>query len=166
MLYHIPQMAGIGWSIPLAERLRADFPGIVVGMKDSSGDFDHTSGMIEALPGFIVFPGAEVYLLKALAIGAAGCISASANINARGISQLIARWREPGADDRQAELNAVRKAVESRAMIPSLKAVLAARYGDPAWDMVRPPLVRLEASARADLLADPAIVRLLETVPA
>ena len=27
----------------------------------------------------------------------------------------------------------MRKAVESRVMIPALKAVLAARYNDPAW---------------------------------
>ena len=148
MLYHIPQMAGIGWSVDLVGRLRDAFPDIIVGMKDLSGDFDHTRGMIESFPGFTVFPGAEVYLLKALKLGAAGCISASANVNAAGIRALLDRWQEPGADALQAGLNEVRKAVESRIMIPSLKAILAERYRDPSWRAVRPPLMPL-ASRRA-----------------
>jgi 4-hydroxy-tetrahydrodipicolinate synthase len=167
MLYHIPPVAMVGWSAELIARLREAFPGIIAGMKDSSGDAENTLAMIEAFPeGFAVFPGAEVYLLRALRAGAAGCISASANINAAGIRRLYDRWQEPDAEALQAELNAVRKAVEARVMIPALKAVLAARYRDPAWLTVRPPLLPIAEATRAELLADPAIVRLLEAVPA
>jgi 4-hydroxy-tetrahydrodipicolinate synthase len=166
MLYHIPPMASLGWSVDLVGRLRAAFPNIVAGMKDSSGDFDHTRTMIEAFPDFAVFPGAEVYLQKALRAGAVGCISASANINAFGIRRLLDRWKEPEAETLQAELNEVRKAVESRVLIPAIKAVLAERYREPSWLGVRPPLMRIAEEARASLLAEPAIVRLLDTVPA
>lgn len=163
MLYHIPPMASIGWSVDMVGRLREAFPEVIAGMKDSSGDAEHTRTMIDAFPELAIFPGAEVYLLKALGWGAPGCISASANINARGISRMIARWKEPGAERLQEELNAVRKAVEIRVMIPSLKAVLAARYNDPAWLAVRPPLMRVSEQTRAELLADPAIAGLLQT---
>ena len=166
MLYHIPRMAGVGWSIDLVGRLRDAFPEVVIGMKDSSGDAAHTRGMIEAFPGFTIFPGAETYLLEALAWGAAGCISATANINARAIADLIRRRDDADAAERQAALVAVRKAAESRGMIPALKAVLAARYRDDAWLNVRPPLVELGAAERAGLLADPAIAGLLEPVTA
>jgi 4-hydroxy-tetrahydrodipicolinate synthase len=166
MLYHIPQMAGLGWSIELIGRLRAGFPGIIAGIKDSAGKPDHTLALIKTFPKFAVFPGAEVYLRRALEAGAAGCISASANINASGIRRLFDHWKDANAEERQAELVAVRKAVESRGMIPSLKAVLAERYRDPAWLAVRPPLLPIREQARSELLADPAIVRLLETVPA
>jgi 4-hydroxy-tetrahydrodipicolinate synthase len=167
MLYHIPPVAMVGWSAELIERLRRAFPGLIAGMKDSSGDADNTLAMIKAFPeNFAVFPGAEVYLLRALQAGAVGCISASANINAAGIRRLYDRWREPEAEALQAELNAVRKAVESRVMIPALKAVLAERYRDAGWLTVRPPLLPISESARAELLADPAIVRLLEKAPA
>ncbi len=167
MLYHIPQMgAGIGWSIDLIGRLRTAFPEIIAGIKDSAGDADHTIALIDAFPDFAVFPGAEVYLLKALKAGAAGCISASANINAQGIRGMLDRWQEPGAEQLQDEMNAVRKAVESRGMIPSLKAVLAERYGDPGWLATRPPLLPIADATRKDLLADPAIVKLLDSVPA
>ena len=166
LLYHIPPMASIGWSVDLVGRLRDAYPDVIVGMKDSSGDFEHTKRMIEAFPRFAVFPGAEIYVLKAMQAGAVGCISASANINAFGIRHLLDRWQKPEADELQAELNEVRKAVESRVMIPSLKAVLAARYNDPAWLTVRPPLMKISDALRGELLAEPAIVRLLVAVPA
>jgi 4-hydroxy-tetrahydrodipicolinate synthase len=166
MLYHIPPMAMIGWSIDLVGRLRAAFPGLIVGMKDSSGDFENTRAMIEVFPGFAVFPGAEVYLLAAMQAGAAGCVSASANINARGIRYLLDHWRDADAPRRQEALNAVRKAVESRVMIPALKTVLAARYHDQQWLALRPPLTRLAEDARREVLADPAIAGLLEAVTA
>jgi 4-hydroxy-tetrahydrodipicolinate synthase len=166
MLYHIPPMASIGWSLDLVARLRTTFPEIIAGMKDSSGEFQHTKMAIESFPGFAVFPGAEVTLLDALKAGAAGCISASANINAVGIRRLLDTWQEPGADSRQKALNRVRTAVESRGLIPAIKAVMAARYDDPVWRAVRPPLMPLGDKSRSDLLADPAIVELLETVAA
>ena len=163
LLYHIPAVAGVGWSVDLVRRLREAFPGIVVGMKDSSGDFDHTRRMIESFPGFAVFPGAEIYLLKAMAVGAVGCISASANINARGIRRLLDSLGQANAEVLQNELNDVRKAVESRVLIPAVKAVLAARYRDPAWLSVRPPLMPLREAERAALLDEPAVLKLLDT---
>ena len=166
MLYHIPPMAAVGFSLELTGKLIAAFPGIVVGMKDSSGDAENTLAVIKAFPDFAVFPGAEVYLVRAMTAGARGCISATANVNAAGISNLLKKWQSPDADRLQEELNAVRKAVESRGNIPGCKAILADRYGDPAWGVVRPPLVTLGDKAKADLLAEPAIVKLRETIAA
>jgi 4-hydroxy-tetrahydrodipicolinate synthase len=166
LLYHIPPIAIVGWSIDLVGRLIESFPGVIVGMKDSAGEFSHVVEMIDAFPGFAVFPGAERHLLKGLKVGAVGCISASANVNAHGIAGLIRHWQEPDAEKRQDDANAIRNAVESRGLIQSIKAVLAARYGDDAWRAVRPPLMPLSADARRELLAEPAIVGLLEAAPA
>jgi 4-hydroxy-tetrahydrodipicolinate synthase len=120
MLYHIPPMAVIGWSLELVGRLMEAFPEIVVGMKDSSGDYEHTKSVIEAFPDLAVFPGAEVYLLKALRDGSAGCISATANINAGGIRALLDGWKSADAESRQDQLTAVRRAVQGRGLIPSI----------------------------------------------
>jgi 4-hydroxy-tetrahydrodipicolinate synthase len=157
MLYHIPPMAAVGWSHALIARLCEAFPGLIAGMKDSSGDAAHTRATIEAFPGFTVFPGAEVYLHDALGWGAPGCISASANVNARAIAQLIENSAAPDAAEQQAGLNAVRAAVQGRGLIPAIKAVLAARYNDDAWANVRPPLMPATDTIRAELNADPAI---------
>jgi 4-hydroxy-tetrahydrodipicolinate synthase len=157
MLYHIPPMAAVGWSHELIARLLERFPDIIVGMKDSSGDADHTRRTIEAFPGFAMFPGAEVYLLDALKWGAKGCISATANVNAKGIADLIQTFSSSDADAQQQRLNAVRKAVQSRGLVPAAKAVLSRRYRDDSWCNVRPPLVSLDEKARIELLAEAAI---------
>lgn len=166
MLYHIPHMATFGWSPELIGRLYRAFPEVIVGVKDSAGNADDTIALVKAFPDLAIFPGAEVYLLRALQEGAAGCISASANVNAAGIAGLINHWRDDDAEDRQADLIAVRQALGRHEMIPALKAVLAERYGDPGWRAVRPPLLPLDDTARAALLADPVIRGLLETEPA
>ncbi|MEO8667441.1 MAG: dihydrodipicolinate synthase family protein [Bauldia sp.] len=165
LLYHIPPVAAVGWSNDLVRRLIAAFPGIVVGMKDSSGDFEHTKSVIDTFPGFVVFPGAETMLARAMAAGAAGCISATANINARGIRAVFDRWMERDAPHLQNDANAVRTALERNAMVPGLKAVLSSRYGDPSWSNVRPPLVALSPGARATLFGEPSVAPLLETLP-
>lgn len=166
LLYHIPPTAVVGWSLPLIGRLIEAFPGIVVGLKDSSGDHAHTMSIVDAFPGFAVFPGAETNLAKALAKGAAGCISATANINARAIRHLFDQWNSPEAERLQAEVNAVRVAIERPGLIPAVKAVLAVRYGQPAWSQPRPPLLALDAASRAALLAEAAVKPLLAPVPA
>jgi 4-hydroxy-tetrahydrodipicolinate synthase len=166
MLYHIPPMAIVGWSIDLVGRLVEAFPGIIAGMKDSSGDRAHTLRMIAAFPDLAIFPGAEVHLLEALVAGAAGCISASANVNAAAIARLIDARQGSAAESQQEALRATRKALEARGMIPSLKTVLARRYDEAAWLNLRPPLMMIDADARAALMADPAIAGLLQPVAA
>jgi 4-hydroxy-tetrahydrodipicolinate synthase len=161
MLYHIPPMAAVGWSHPLIARLLEAFPGVIIGMKDSSGDAEHTMKTIDAFPDLSIFPGAEVYLLDALKHGASGCISATANINARAIVELIASAGSSDAAQQQERLNKVRVAVQSRGLVPSIKAVLASRYGDPNWLNVRPPLVAASAAVRSELGGDAAIRALL-----
>ena len=166
MLYHIPPMAAVGFSLDLIGRLTEAYPEIIVGMKDSSGDAENTLSVIKAFPNFAVFPGAEVYLVRVMAAGARGCISATANVNAAGIRNLFRQWQSPDAEPLQQEVNAVRKAVERYGNIPGCKAILADRYRDPSWNNVRPPLVALGEMAIAGLLADPAIAGMQENATA
>ncbi len=60
-LYHIPPISQVPISLNLIEKLISEFPGIVVGIKDSSGDWEHTRQVIDrfAPAGFRVFPGSE-----------------------------------------------------------------------------------------------------------
>ena len=164
LLYHFPAMAAAGWSNDLVGRLLEAFPGVVVGMKDSSGEAAHTRSVIEAFPGFAVFPGSEMYLLDAMTWGAAGCISATANVNAGAIAAAIARWREADASIRQEKLVAVRKSFAEFPTVAAVKTLKAAISGDDAWLIVRPPLTALSAEARSTLLARPAIAEMLGAV--
>jgi 4-hydroxy-tetrahydrodipicolinate synthase len=162
LLYHFPSLATVGWSFPLIARLIRGFPGVVAGIKDSSGDEAHTLKLIADFPGFAVFPGSESNLSSALRAGAAGFITASGNVNARALAALIADPDAPDASARLAEANAVRIALKARGLFPSVKAVLARQLHDDTWLNIRPPLTGLAADARRALYADPAIARLLE----
>jgi 4-hydroxy-tetrahydrodipicolinate synthase len=142
-LYHFPQMAVLGYSLDLIERLIKSYPSVVVGVKDSSGDWNNTEAMLKRFPGFDVFPGSEVFLLPGLRGGGAGCITATANVNAAMVRNLYDRWQTPQADALQEEITALRKTIQAYPMIPALKQIIAHYRNDATWTSVRPPLVRL-----------------------
>ena len=150
-LYHIPPVAQVPISLGLIERLVREHPGTIAGIKDSSGDWENTRAMIERFEGFDVFAGSEQFLLATMRAGGAGCISATANINAGAIHDLYANWQADDADARQERVTAFRKAMADFPMIPALKAVIGLSTDDPGWGRVRPPLMRLEAAEVARL---------------
>ena len=152
-LYHIPPMAGVGFSLGLIERLIRDFPGVVVGIKDSSGDWNNTQAMLKALPGFEIFPGSETFLLDGLRQGGAGCISATANINVAAMRALIDAWTTPTADAMQQRLSALRAAIQKYPLVPANKAILGRLQRTDDWSTVRPPLSALSSDAKAQLFA-------------
>jgi 4-hydroxy-tetrahydrodipicolinate synthase len=155
-LYHIPPVAQVGITPALVERLLKNYPGIVAGMKDSSGDWDNTKTMLDrfAGSGFGVFAGSESFLLATLRHGGKGCISATANVNPSAIHQLFANWRSPDADRMQADLTALRAVFQKYFVISALKATVANYGNDPEWGRVRPPLVELTKEQQDALAAE------------
>ncbi len=151
-LYHIPPMAVVGYSLDLIGRLIDAFPGTVVGLKDSTGKWESTKSIIESFPGFNVFPGSEAYLLDAMKAGAAGCISASANVNGKAIRNLIQTWQEPGADEKMEFVRSVRATIQDYPLIGALKGLAAHYTGDEAWALTMPPLLPLGTDKRSELL--------------
>ena len=153
-LYHIPPVSNVPISLALIERLLARYPGIVAGIKDSSGDWNNTRAMLERFQpqGFDVFAGSETLLLATLRGGGAGCISATANVNPAAIAALARDWRKADADARQAALDRVRATFQKFPMIPALKAAIAHFGRDDRWATVRPPLVALDDAQRRQLI--------------
>src|SRR5262249_61419409 len=130
-LYHIPPIAVVGYSLNLIERLIKESPSVVIGLKDSSGDWNNTEAILKRFPGFDVFPGSEVFLLATLRAGGMGCITASANVNGAAVSDLYDHWRTPEADRLQAEITTLRKNNEAYPVIPGAKENLAHFRTDP-----------------------------------
>lgn len=154
-LYHIPPIAQVGISVALIERLMRDFPETVVGLKDSSGDWENTRSVLEAVRGseFRVFSGSEEFLLRVLRAGGAGCITATANVNPGPIRELYDGWEAQDAEQRQSAIDVVRGIFSGRfPLIPALKAALAEELDDPGWNNLRPPLVELSGEQRAELM--------------
>ncbi len=141
-LYHIPQVANVGLSIDLVYRLFADFPE-VVGIKDSSGDWDNTSALLD-IDGLIVYPGAELPVIEAVRRGAPGCISATANLNGVGISEVIQLCHDgkfEDAEEKHVKVKEIRLLFQDYAPIPAQKALLARWSGYGRWTNLRPPLI-------------------------
>jgi 4-hydroxy-tetrahydrodipicolinate synthase len=153
-VYHFPKMTALDMGLDLIGRLIAAYPGTVVGLKNSSGDWDNISAMIEAFPGFDVFAGSEEFLLPTLRLGGPGCMSATVNLLAPQSAELYAKWQDAGADALQERLSELRATIGQFPPIPAMKALLARRSGHPDWARVRPPLVALEAAQAERLAAD------------
>ncbi|MGB1106769.1 MAG: dihydrodipicolinate synthase family protein, partial [Candidatus Puniceispirillaceae bacterium] len=153
-LYHIPQVSGVGLSIDLVTRLRTAYPDVIVGIKDSSGDWDNTRRLL-AIDGLIVYPGAELPVIDAIRLGGPGCISATANLNGGDIANVIdlchaGKWDE--AEAAHKPVKEVRMLFQDYAPIPAQKALLARRTGEARWNNLRPPF-RAMGDDRRDALA-------------
>ncbi|HUF64776.1 MAG TPA: dihydrodipicolinate synthase family protein [Gemmatimonadaceae bacterium] len=155
-LYNIPPVSQVAITVHLIERLLKAYPGIVAGAKDSSGDWNNTRAYLDsfAQEDFDVFPGSEAFLLQGLRHGAAGCISATANVNPGPIARLFASWQAADADAQQVQLDRVRGIFANYPMIPALKAVIAHHSRDPSWARVRPPLEEMTDGQTAALMKE------------
>ena len=152
VLYHFPKMSTVPLSFSLIERLLARYPEVIVGLKDSSGDWKHMHELQNSFPGFQVFAGTERYLLPMLRAGGAGCITASANVTAPLAVDLFLNQNAPDAENRQELLTSARAAIEQFPMIPALKFLMSRRPGNHSWLNLRPPLVPLAEDKQAALL--------------
>lgn len=152
-LYHIPQNTGVPITHALIARLRERYPETVLGIKDSSGDWANTEALLTRHPGLRVFPSSEGVLLKALRLGAAGCISATGNVNPAGIRAVYDGWQGADADRLQSSAAEIRTIVSSYTLVPAVKAVLAAQLDLPALNRPLLPLMPLAEEQNAELLS-------------
>jgi len=154
-LYHFPAMSGLPWHVALIRRLIAAHPARIAGLKDSSGDMAYARSAAAISPEFDVFPSTEACLIEAKRGDFAGCISATANVNA----DLCARaWRQGDAAALEQAV-AIRKLFEGRPLVSGVKTLLAHIHGDPALARVKPPLSAFSAADRAAVTAGHDAVR-------
>ena len=153
-LYHFPALSGVPVTEGLVAMLDREFPTVLAGMKDSSGDWSNTRAMIDRFPHLAIFPGSETFLLDGLRAGGAGCITATSNVNAAGARAIFDAWSDgrDDADAKQAAATTVRRAIERYPGIAAQKFLVAHHRRDPAWRAVRPPMVELTDDAGRELL--------------
>jgi 4-hydroxy-tetrahydrodipicolinate synthase len=153
VLYHIPQMSAVPISLDVIDRLRKRFPEIVVGIKDSAGEFSNMKAIVERFPGFSVLVGADPLMLKLLPLGGAGCITAASNLVSRELATVFNGFNDPAKQAEvaaaQERIVATRNAVSTYVQLPSLKVLLAKRDNNDNWLRVRPPLTGLSAAEAA-----------------
>jgi 4-hydroxy-tetrahydrodipicolinate synthase len=154
-LYHFPQQSAVPFSLDLIGRLLKAFPGVLKGVKDSSGKLENAAAMVKefAADGFEVYVGFDDGLLDILKLGGAGCITAAANVTSTVNAAVVANWQEPAGADAQRLLSSLRKVLTTAPTIPALRALVARSENDPAWLTLRPPHVALAPDAAAKFLA-------------
>ncbi len=139
-LYHIPQISAVPIRPEVVARLAAAYPGVIAGVKDSGGDFAHTTELLTQLPHLSILTGHEPHVSALMQSGGAGTICGVANL----WPSLIAALLEPGAaPNDEARIRAFLDIVLPYPFVPAFKAILAWQTGDAAWCAVRPPLLPL-----------------------
>jgi 4-hydroxy-tetrahydrodipicolinate synthase len=154
-LYHFPAQSGLHWHIALIRRLIGSFGERIAGLKDSSGDMAFAREAATVSPHFKVFPSTEAALPQARSGPFAGCISATANLNA----DLCARAYRAGDAAALAEAVAIRKLFDGKPLVSGVKALLAHIHREPRWARVEPPLSPLPAADRTAVVAGYEAVR-------
>jgi 4-hydroxy-tetrahydrodipicolinate synthase len=148
-LYHFPAQSGLPWHVALVRQLLDRSGSRIVGLKDSSGDMDYARAVAAISPDFRVFPSTEAVLLEARAGHFAGCISATANLNA----DLCARGFRDGNRTALETAVAIRKLFDGKQLVSGVKALLAHIHGDPDLGAVKPPLAPFAPTDRAAVTA-------------
>ncbi len=148
-LYHFPAQSGLHWHVALIRRLLDGFGERIVGLKDSSGDMAFAREAASVMPHFKVFPSTEAALPQARSGPFAGCISATANLNA----DLCARAYRSGDAAALAQAVAIRKLFDGKPLVAGVKALVAHIHGEPQWARVVPPLSAFPAADRAAVAA-------------
>lgn len=154
-LYHFPAMSGLPWHVALIRRLLESYGKRIVGLKDSSGDMAYARSAAAISKDFDVFPSTEAALIEAKGGAFAGCISATANLNADLCAQA---WRSGDTAALDAAV-AIRKLFDGKPLVSGVKSLLAHIHGDPALARVKPPLAAFSAADRAAVNAGHDAVR-------
>ncbi len=149
LAYHIPQMTGVPFSIPLLDRLKCAFPDRFIGMKNSWTEAEFARAVGDHFgKDFVVMTGYDNNFELALNKGGAGCITASATLVSPVLRKLYEAYQD-GQDTAalQSELDRIRGIMDSYPPAPALiKGLLAQWHGFPLWN-VRPPLLPVDAEA-------------------
>jgi len=120
--YNIPRYAANAISLHCLERLQAE--GVIAGVKDSTGNVERMSELVQTCGQTgVVFAASDSFASQGRKLGADGFISAIANLMPGQFAQL---WQ--GDDSLQCEVDRVRGALKQVGSIPALKYLLA-RHG-------------------------------------
>lgn len=146
ILYHIPGQTAVPLSVALVDRLKRAFPGVVAGVKDSSGDSATAEAFLAAHGELAILVGDERQLAAAMRKGAQGSICGLANIAPGLLREMIHEGRDAPLIKPLVDL------IVSYPVMPALKVLVAHMHGDDGYVRMRAPLVDLPVEQRAALI--------------
>ncbi len=153
ILYNIPQVSAIAISHELLDGLLQSHPECIWGVKDSSGDPDSLRAYISRYPDLRVFAGSDRLAKMAYGLGAAGTISALANIVPDWLQELrrkVASGNEAAAAEAQDRITRLRELLSIYPMRATTKYIIHSIAGLPLRQ-VRPPEIELTDGQKAEI---------------
>lgn len=144
-LYNFPALSGVTYTPELVRALMEALPGRIAGLKDSSGDLAYAREIAAIGDELAVFPSNEAVLIEARQGAFAGCISATANLNAG----FCARAFHEGDETALAKAVRIRALFDGKPLVPGVKAALSALHNDASLGRVKPPLVKASEAEKA-----------------
>ncbi|MFB7470201.1 4-hydroxy-tetrahydrodipicolinate synthase [Kitasatospora sp. NPDC056184] len=142
VVYNVPSRTAVDIEPETVRRLFTDFDN-VVGVKETTKDFEHFSRVIHACgPELLVWSGIELLCLPLMALGGAGFISAVANLAPAAVARMYELWEQgdhAGARELHYRLHPLVDLLFVETNPAPAKWVLA-QQGRIASGHVRPPL--------------------------
>jgi len=146
-LYHIPAVAGVGFTPALARQLLDRSDGAICGVKDSSPD-SSLAKPLAAEDRENIYVSTEVGLAANANDGIAGTISASINLTLPFVRRALA-----GDDAADRTTAAIRAHLAKHGLVWAVKTAIADQTGDAAWRKLAPPHTAPAGVNEADFLA-------------
>ena len=147
LLYNIPSVTTIQLPLNLIGRLRAAFPTVVSGVKDSGGEWSYSEALLKAHSDMTILIGDERDLAKSVRMGGQGAISGVANFAPAELRVMAV----DGKDDPRIEQLVVE--LLRHPVTPAVKVLVAHLTGDNRWIAVRSPLMSITAQSQQQIVS-------------
>lgn len=152
--YNIPQVSAVAVTPAALSAVAARFPGVIRGVKDSTGDWESTMAFRRGLPDLAVFCGHEPHVPQLLENGGAGTVCGLANQFPALMRRVVS---QPAAAQTQDDIAKIRRLLvlfERYPVFAACKSLMAHLTGQPEWAALRPPIASLPAAEAARFLRE------------
>ena len=138
ILYHIPGQTAVPISVSLVSRLKRAFPGVIYGVKDSSGKWDDAQAFLAEHGELAILIGEERLLARAMRAGAEGSICGLANMAPALLRPVIHEGKDSDKVVRLVDM------ITSLPVLPAVKALTSHVRKDAGFSRMRPPVSDLD----------------------
>ena len=132
----------------IIETLLKLYPKNIVGLKDSSGDYDNMLKVIKYFNDFAVFCGHDSLALNVVKRGGAGAITAGTNVSGKLLCYILKNFKNEknikNFNDLQNLQSEIRTTLTSVEPISLMKAYFSIIDNIPGWNNIMPPLKQIE----------------------
>ena len=146
ILYNFEKLSKFLFTPELVTKLANDFPEQILGVKDSSYNLVETL----KIPNFKIFSGSETKLLKGLALGNSGIISAVVNVTAPLARKVYDDFHNKKKQTFNERLCAIRKVFDKNNLISGLHSFMSTE--DEKYKIVLPPLSLLSKEQEKQMM--------------